>query len=141
MRDSDIVSGLSLVVFSTIASVISFQLPKGVSDEMGPKFFPMLCIIILGFCGLILIFKGWKRKEKKPLPIFVWSKLLPMILLFAIYFIALRLFGFIISTMLFMFMSMIFMGERKPLILIGIPIGVSFGIYYLFVKVFFVILP
>jgi putative tricarboxylic transport membrane protein len=141
INDRDFVAGVTLIVSAVIVYFLAAQFPEALSGEMGAAFYPGLCAMVMGACGIGLALQGWKRNVKNPVPVFVWGKLIPMLLILAFYAITLRFLGFRISTIIFVFICMFFLGERKPMLLASIPIGVSLGIYYLFVKVFLIILP
>lgn len=141
MKDQDVYSGFGLLVFSVAGYIYSLGLKGTAVSKLTSGFFPKLIFIIIALCGVGLIYQGWKRADKKPLPSFAWNKLIPMLIIFIIYALSLYFFKFRIGSMLFMFVTMLFLGERKPVLLITIPIISSFGIYYLFTKAFLVVLP
>jgi putative tricarboxylic transport membrane protein len=141
VKDRDIVAGLFLVAFAIVVLIIIGQLPEPIGNELGAGFFPRICALAVGACGMGLAVQGWKRTDKQKLPVFAWNKLITMAIILAAYAMALRFLGFVISTILFVIVCMLFMGERKPITLVLVPLSVAFGIYFLFEKVFLILLP
>ncbi len=141
MKDADCWAGLFLLVFSFLGTAVGKQIVHLKTQGMSAAFFPNMLFIVLAVCGFVLIFQGWKREEKSPLPKFIWRKLLPWFVLLAAYSITFEYIGFIIATVLFMIAGMFLLGERRWMLLGLVPVGSSFGIYYLFSKVFMIAMP
>ncbi|WP_083842197.1 tripartite tricarboxylate transporter TctB family protein [Desulfosporosinus youngiae] len=135
MRDQDITMGIGLVLLSVMGVGFSIQLPN---DDFGlsPGFYPTFLFACLGVCGLILVWQGWRRSEKVPLPSFLNKRLLTIIVLLFSYIFLLQLIHFRAATFLFVLFTMYFLGTRKPVLLILVPASSTFIIYWLFVYVF-----
>lgn len=141
MKDRDVVAGIALVVFSIIGVINSMKLPHLSATRMSAGFYPGLLFILLGICGIILIFEGWRRDTKVPISKFYWDKLIPIIVLFLVYAFLLGTLGFQISTIIFVFLFMFILGIRKIFTLIWVPLVSTFVIYYVFDKIFMIRLP
>ena len=141
MKDSDVFAGLFLVLFSLIGFIWAAQLPHTEATGVSAAFFPNILFIVLLFCGCGLIYQGWRREYKRPFPTFHWRELLPIVAVLLAYGFLLEYLGFIIVTLCFMVISMWLFGERKPILLIAVPLLSTFGVYYLFSKVFMIVFP
>ena len=141
MKDRDVYAGIVLVIVSIIGYIISINLPHTVTTTLSSGFYPAFLFAGLGLCGLGLIYQGWKRQEKIGVPDFYWKKILPILILSALYAVTLKALGFRISTFIFVIICMYVLGERKKLALGAVPIVTSLGIFYLFSKVFLIALP
>lgn len=141
MKDQDVYSGAVLVFVSLWGIFLSGSLPHTATTTLSSGFFPAFLFASLGLCGLGLIYQGWKRTDKVPLPKLFWKKIIPMLILAGLYAIALKPLGFRVCTIFFVLMSMYMLGERKPLPLVTVPVITSLSIFYLFSKVFLIALP
>jgi len=141
MKDQDVYSGSVLLLFSLWGVYYSGKLPHVTTTQLSSGFFPTLLFAGLGLCGAGLIYQSWIRQEKKAVPGFYWSKISSMMVLFIIYAFTLELLGFRLSTAVFVFACMFILGERKPINLLTIPLVTSLGIFYLFSKIFRIVLP
>jgi putative tricarboxylic transport membrane protein len=141
MKDQDVYSGSALVLVSLVGIFMARSLPHMATTGLSAGFFPGFMFMCLGICGLGLIYQGWKRNEKVAMPKFLWKKIIPMLVLAGLYAFALEPIGFRISTLLFVLVTMFFLGERKPISLITVPVITSLSIFYLFSKVFLIALP
>lgn len=141
MKDMDCWAGLFLIGFSFLGAAFGKQIVQLKSQGLSAAFFPNLLFVVLAICGFILIYQGWKRENKAPLPRFIWRKLCPWFALLAVYSFAFENIGFLVATVAFMLVSMLLLGERRVIMLGIIPLVSSFGIYYLFSKVFMIAMP
>jgi putative tricarboxylic transport membrane protein len=140
-KDSDFWSGLSLIVFALFGFYESSQIPHLKSQALSAAFFPNFLFGILVLCGCGLIYQVWRRPEKAHFPKFHWDKLMPLFVLLLAYAFILEYLGFIVTTLGFMVGAMFMLGERKPLLLAAVPVVSTLGIYFLFSKVFLIVLP
>jgi|GEM_PF-664141 len=149
LRDKDVQAGLLVILFAiagyfyTNATVSTSN--SLVASGIAADFYPKLLFLVLGICGVILLVQGAMRKpeEQIPFPRTDWKRIFIsffMMLAYA-FLIDEKLLGFIIASILFMFAFMFFLGERKWLNLILVPIIGSFGVWLLFGKVFSIALP
>jgi hypothetical protein len=141
VKDSDIWSGIVLIVFALLGLCEAAQIPQMKTQELSAAFYPNFLFAILLLCGCGLIYQGWRRPEKARFPNFHWDKLIPLFVILLAYAFILEYLGFIITTLGFMVVAMFMLGERKPLLLAAVPLVSTFSIYYLFSKVFLIVLP
>jgi len=135
MRDRDILVGIILILIAFFGLIYATQIPN---DDVGlsPGFFPTFLFICLTFCGLILIWQGWQRTEKVPLPSFEYKRLLSMLILLFSYIFLIQIIHFRAATFLFVISTIYFLGARKPVLLVLVSASSTFVIYWLFVYVF-----
>ena len=107
----------------------------------GPGFLPFglaLCLIVL---SLALIIKSWKRNPS-PTPFWpqrTWLRPLLGVAIFIFYALVIQRLGFLLSTLLFLLIWMRLIERVRWRTLIGISIGTTAGLYFIFV--FFLEVP
>jgi len=141
VKDADFGSGLALIIFSLFGFYFGTDIPVIKNQGLSGAFFPNLLFGVLILCGLSLLYQGWKRQVKVELPKFQWNKLIPWFIILMVYSIVFEYMGFIIATLVFMVLGMLLLGERRPAIIGAVPLISTFGIYYLFSKVFMIVMP
>ena len=140
-KDRDIISGTLLLFFALLGYFFAYQIENLAVDRMSAAFFPNFIFSIMLLCGLILIRQGVQREEKIPFPKFNFPQLLPVIGLLVAYVLIMEYLGFIIATVIFLTCSIYLFGERRKMILAGVPIVTALAVYYLFSMAFKIILP
>ena len=114
-----------------------------VASGISADFYPKLLFILLCVCGVILFIQGAMRpaEDQVPFPRTDWKRILITFVLLLAYAYLMQYTGFIISSIVFMVVFMLFLGERKILNLILVPVIGSLLIYLLFGKIFMISLP
>ncbi len=107
----------------------------------GPGFIPFglaLCLIIL---SLALIFKSWNRDIPSASfwPRRAWLRPLLGVVIFIFYALVIQWLGFLLSTLLFLVIWMRLIERVRWQTLIGVSIGTTAGLYFIFV--FFLEVP
>lgn len=107
----------------------------------GPGFLPFglaLCLIAL---SLALIFKNWKgNTSSTPFwPQRAWLRPLLGVTIFVFYALVIQWLGFLLSTLLFLIIWMRLIERVRWRTLIGISIGTTAGLYFIFI--FFLEVP
>lgn len=141
MLDRDGWAGLTLVLFSIGGFFVTSQIPVPLTAELGPAFFPRLLFGLLLICGVVLVAQSVRAEEKAPLPKENWLIVISMVTLVLGYAFLLKSLGFVVSSLLFMLLSMLVLGVRNYIYLFAVPVSLSFGLYWLFVSVFRIVLP
>lgn len=144
--------GVILVAFSIFMYMQTFKFPPAMLGTLGASFFPKILFTLLSLAGIGLIIGSLIQNKKKPLEkTFSLRAALPnhslVILSFIfvfIYIVAMHYLGFLWATLGFMISLMWLLGPRKiksfPLIII-IACGITFVIYYSFLKLLQIFLP
>ena len=114
-----------------------------VASGISADFYPKLLFGLLAVCGVILFVQGYTRPEaeKVPFPRTDWKNIFVTFLMLLAYAYLMQYTGFILSSIIFMAAFMLFLGERKVLNLILVPVIGSILIYLLFGKIFMISLP
>ncbi|KUK57638.1 MAG: Uncharacterized protein XD80_1298 [Synergistales bacterium 53_16] len=106
------ISGLIAVIIGSVYLFMALQLPRTtIGDKIGPKMFPILIGSIALLCGVLLFLReskipkekrsafDWAFKAEKQ----VYTKIATTIILGIAYGFTLRIAGYVITTILFMF--------------------------------------
>jgi putative tricarboxylic transport membrane protein len=142
--------GLSAIIFGIAYGVQAFGLPRApIGNPLAPVFFP------LGLAGLMVIFgaaifiieakKGLNSDDKGKRPKFGFQtmKLIWVaIVLCLLYSVIFNYLGFVISTVIFLMLLLTAInGAEKTVSNAVISLVYSFGMWYVFVKIFQISLP
>lgn len=143
---SDISTGIVLLLFSIIGYVLAMDLadPK-TTVQYGPDFFPKLILLLLMVTSIILFVNAIRKYKKGQERVDVDRSVVFAVLTFvfiligyvALFFIA----GFIISTIVFLFIGQWVFGIRKIPLLCITSIVLPIALYFLFSFFFKVPLP
>lgn len=107
-------------------------------EPVGPRAFPLLLALIIGLCGLWLVYKGGHPVE--PNPPGANGRILMMVVYAAIYALLFQWVGFVISTALMtVFVGRLFGGGWAKCAIGGVVMGVLF--FLLFDRALDVVLP
>jgi len=137
----DRITGYILLAIGAITAWSSIHLSMGRVRHPGPGFLPFglaLCLIIL---SLTLILKSWKSNAS-PVPFWpkrTWLRPLLGVVIFIFYAWVIQRLGFILSTLLFLIIWMRLIERVRWQTLIGISIGTTGALYFIFV--FFLEVP
>lgn len=144
-------------IFTLVGIFLYFEAKKirtlRFGGALGGDFFPKLLSVMLIVLSIIWLFKEFiisiKRKGDKKLDIKGGIKSISRVILFTfifvLYIVSLKYLGFTISTVFLMFFNHLLLREEINLKIIPITliysIIVTFGVWYLFEKVFEMTLP
>ena len=148
---ADIASGLLFVVLSGAIYVTALQLPAGRGNAPGPGFFPELMAIVgvvvgLAICGravLALRARAPLTPARAPRPETAGDLLRLALLLgvSVVYVVALRPVGFMGASASFLALGLLILGERRILILLLVPAGLTGGVLFVFTSLLGLRLP
>ncbi|MDD7202219.1 MAG: tripartite tricarboxylate transporter TctB family protein [Sphaerochaetaceae bacterium] len=134
------VLAVSLLVYS-LAGHRQISLPW----KLSPYLFPLLVslfLLILSFC---LFAEGVRSDQKgascRPFPKTEWRNVLATLAFCLAYYFAMPHIGFILSTIVFLVLLFLLLGERRPLVVGTLSVATSVVIYYLFHVLLHVMLP
>ena len=109
--------------------------------ELSPYLFPLLISIFLTLLSFALIAEGFKPAGEARAAAGRWRTVLVTALAALAYFLLMPVLGFVLSTTLFLLGMFLYLGERRALILILVPLLFSSVVYILFGKMLYVMLP
>ncbi|PIC83618.1 hypothetical protein CSV73_06865 [Sporosarcina sp. P1] len=142
---SDISTGIVLLLFSVIGYFYSAKLAVDSTTKYGPDFFPRLIFLLLMITAVLLLLTAILRFKRSTEIITISGKMIfgvAFFILLLIGYIALFfLAGFIISTIIFLFIGQWLFGIRKIPVLIGTSILLPFVLYFVFTFLFKIPLP
>jgi putative tricarboxylic transport membrane protein len=149
VRVNDAVIGVVLVLFALAMIVYTRTFPAMPGQDYGPALFPTL--IGLGFIvtGVILIVSGLRRRRVEPL--FgggEWLRSGPHIINFLavvggllLYIVASDWLGFILTSLLLLFVWLVLFRGGKPISSLAIALAVTLAVNYAFSQLLLVPLP
>ena len=154
-RKRDLYLGIGFLLFSIGVWIASFSIKHLVVARIGSAFVPQLAATLLALLSIVLILQSVlqasrgtsmveKSTEQETEAASKRKKRVRMtFLLILFYLIFLEPIGFLLTTALYLFLQFWVLARRKPnLPLYGIiAVSTSVIIYYLFVKVFVLLLP
>ena len=129
-------------------------IPFGVEDPgaidvlaLGPAFWPSIICVFVGAMGAITGFNAWRRTrlanpvEDSAEARFHWPRWLGAVVLLAGMYTGLHLAGMVLTCILGLLLFILLGGERRPLLLAGIALGLPLTLYYFFRYVANVAIP
>ncbi len=130
------IAALALAVFMTAAGW-SIEAPFAY-EPVGPRAFPLLLALIIGLCGLWLVYKGGHTIERNPAG--ANGRIALMVVCATAYAFLFQWLGFVIATTLMtIFVGRLFGGSWVKCAIGGVVMSVFF--FVLFDKVLDVVLP
>ncbi|MDY0404363.1 tripartite tricarboxylate transporter TctB family protein [Virgibacillus sp. 179-BFC.A HS] len=125
---------IALILIAIVYLILSFQLPSYAYVPVDSDLVPIgLGVILLLLSAMLFFTKDQEQKEneehipKKDLPI-----VLGVICFTILYIALLEIIGFIMTTMLFLFLCSLFLGYRKHVVNAAVSIVIPILIYLLF---------
>lgn len=150
MEQKDRWLGVVVLTFGIIYVITTLNLPRApVGNPMGPLYFPLAFGTLTAIVGLIIFLQAMKKvpeqsktetevKKKRA----NYSRLLLGIGISLIYASLFNYVGFVISTLIFLTVFLFVLnGIQKWILNLSVAILYTFGIWYLFEKVFLIALP
>lgn len=130
------IAALALAVFMTAAGW-SIEAPFAY-EPVGPRAFPLLLALIIGLCGLRLVYKGGHAVERNPAG--ANGRIALMVVFVTVYAFLFQWLGFIVATSLMtIFVGRLFGGSWVKCAIGGVVMSLFF--FVLFDKVLDVVLP
>jgi len=130
------IAALALAVFMTAAGW-SIEAPFAY-EPVGPRAFPLLLALIIGLCGLRLVYKGGHAVERNPAG--ANGRIALMVVFVTVYAFLFQWLGFIVATSLMtIFVGRLFGGSWIKCAIGGVVMSIFF--FVLFDKVLDVVLP
>jgi putative tricarboxylic transport membrane protein len=137
MKKYDVASSLAWMVVGLLFCKGSISLGVGRFNEPGPGFFPfVMSVSLMFFCSMNVVYSLLRKYEKIDLLIKVWPKkdgirrIFFTILFLCGYVVALEHAGFLLTTFLFMFVTLKFV-EPQKWVTVFLGAGVTAAMSYL----------
>jgi hypothetical protein len=138
---TDFKSGLVLAAISILSTGYALSLPQGITNMgvLQPGVFPLFISLGLLLCSIILAIQGYKgAKEQDMVAVpfnlkgFFQNKSFLLIVGIFFYFTVVIFLGFLISTLLAVFISVHYIFKHKLFQSVFITLIISFGTYFVF---------
>lgn len=146
----DLLMGGLLLLFAISFYALTYHFSgyefEEVPNDVGSTFLPRLMLAALTLESIFLIFSSLRRKGKisadSEKPKQLWhSRPLIMFGAFLAYVYLATLFGYVVSTIVFLVLSFYLLGVRKVWLLVVVPPAITLATYYLFEILLDVYLP
>lgn len=152
----DLIAGVILFLVSVIVFIFSNRIPRLVVTTVGPDFMPKLVAVGMGVFSILLIVKSVQtpaaetdKKQKETVPTsllgFIRQHIdLVTIALLFIYAIGIATVGFLLATCVYLFVHINLMSlntKQNRIVALFASMVISVGVYLLFTRVLFVMLP
>jgi len=161
MKLANIILSVITLALSVYIYYVSRQFPEVLDSVPGPGIWPgilSLCLFGVSLFLLVTTIITWKKPllkavEKTELSkdrgqteerIFSGKGTIRVYILMGIaliYLVLMMLVGFLISSAIFMIVTMLFMGEKRIWLAALVGVGASLGLYLIFFNVFRILLP
>ncbi|WP_041081043.1 tripartite tricarboxylate transporter TctB family protein [Thermotoga profunda] len=148
MKQKDKWLGITVLVFGIIYTVVTLNLPRApVGNPMGPIYFPFAFGILTAIIGLIIFLQAIRKtSEQAEIELkkgkLNYKQLLLGIGISLIYALLFSRLGFVPSTLIFLIVFLFILnGVKKWILNLSISVLYTFGVWYLFEKVFLISLP
>ena len=146
----DLASGVFLLVFSVVLFIGAQNVKTLSVSSVGSGTFPSFIAVLLAIVSVAIIIGGAKKArgpDEKPAKAAEKTRLWAVLATFgimALYALLMPKVGFIITTIAYLFAQMYIMAAKehqKPVLFGIISIVTSVSVYYMFVKIFSLMLP
>jgi len=146
----DLASGIFLLVFSVVLFVGAQNVKTLSVSSVGSGTFPSFIAVLLAIVSVAIIVGGVKKArnpDEKPAKEEGKHRLWAVLATFgimALYALLMPKVGFIITTIVYLFLQMYIMAAKehqRPIVFGIISIVTSVSVYYMFVKIFSLMLP
>ncbi len=142
MKRADIGVGIGLIILSTWVFWYSSEYRKTVIYIYGPNFFPQILSILMGICGIVLIVRAMKGKVLPKTDRIDIQGFFRMVIAIGIcigYLFLMQVIGFAMGTSVFLYVLMMFIGQKGLVKRITSSVVVSLIVWAIFR--FFLIIP
>ena len=144
----DLICGIICAIVAAAVFVMSVQIGLKESASIGADFLPKIVSVILFTFSVILAVRGWKTARAGDVPQQEYPSntrgVLIMLTALVVYAYTFKTVGFILTTIPFMFLSIVLMSKKEEtnyLKFAIITVVTVFAIYFLFTRLFSIRLP
>lgn len=141
-KKADIVVGIGLIVLSAMTFWYANTYREATIYYYGPNFFPQFLAIAMSICAIFLIINAIKGRSLQRLDRIEVKGFIRMLIAIAIcigYLGLMQIIGFAISTCVFLYVLMMFIGQKGRLKRISSSIAVSLIVWAIFR--YFLVIP
>jgi putative tricarboxylic transport membrane protein len=142
VKNADIGVGAGLIIFSTWVFWYASEYRKASIYYYGPNFFPQLLAIAMSICAIFLILnaiKGKSLERSDRIQAKGFMRMVTAIVICIGYLYLMQVIGFAMGTIVFLYVLMMFIGQKGHLKRISSAIAVSLIVWAIFR--YFLIIP
>ena len=122
------------------ALALGYHMPGSIA--LSPATFPIIVSFVLVALGLRLVMRTPKGGALSRSEFMSRAGAVAMIFALCLaYAFAMQLIGFVVSTIAFLFVFLLMLGERRKSMIVLVPVLTSLGVYFFFEKALSVMLP
>ena len=138
-----LIEGLLFLVLSLALLWHALMSHRGLAMgwELSPYLFPLLIALLLLGLSLALIRAGFQPDADKPAKKPKWQPVAVTAGAALLYALLMPRLGFVLATACFLLGMLLYLGERRPLVLALLPLGFSAAVYLVFGRLLHVMLP
>lgn len=141
----DFFTGIAVLILSALVFISASQMVTA-DQGLGAGGFPKFVSVCLGALGAALSIRAMLRikRGQKDTPKLKKEELISaglLVVAFFLYTLLVRPLGYLIATPLFFFIFMLIYGERKWIRMTIVSVVFSVAVFFLFEKVFYILLP
>jgi len=154
-KHKDIGAGFMLMLIGLVLFLSAQTIPRGAAIGAGPGFMPKVMALLLAIVGIIIAFQGYlaarqqvpeaaAKTEDAPVKPGNIKAVVLSLLCLLLYTLLMEKIGFIITTMLYVFLQTMIMmpKEKRNYLVIGIiSVVTSVAVYLIFTQLFVLMLP
>ena len=136
--------GLFFIAIGGVAFALALGYHMPGSLALSPATFPIIVSAVLVALGLRLVMRAPKGQGQALTGREFMSRVGAVAMVFALclaYAFAMQIVGFVISTMVYLFVFLLMLGERRKSMIVLVPVITSVGVYFFFQKALSVMLP
>lgn len=140
MRRANLISGVILFLFGALmlAAIIPAQIEEGPEGMMSPRLVPQLIMGLIMALSLLLVATNLRAAESDAPPPFTRAELAAFAAIMGLFAVSVALFllvGVLAASLVLIVGALLILGERRPLILILMPLCLIGGTWLLFTRV------
>jgi hypothetical protein len=139
---TDKIASVLIFAFTGVVFYLTRDFPSGYGAT-GPAFFPRLIVVLMSVFAFVQLVKAFRKEESRSQAISPsTAKTVGIAAAIIIaYVLVMPYLGFLVGTIVFLLVSMVFSGVRDPRKLAPVSVGVSLVLFYIFGQFLRVPLP
>ncbi|EMR07001.1 Tripartite tricarboxylate transporter TctB family protein [Bhargavaea cecembensis DSE10] len=158
LKNKNIQSGIFLLVVSVVMFAATLSFKQLTTSQVGPAFMPQIISVLIGLMSIAIIIEGYRKvkygtegdpeeegeEDQDTAKEVSYRPVILSFVLMAIYVAVMPVVGFLITTMLYMFLQMMILSskpDRRWMLFAIVSVVASSVIYYVFRNVFYIMLP
>jgi|SRR5690625_214338 len=142
-RTGPVVLALLFLLTSVIMLISSFADPSHtgrIRHDIGPNIYPRILLVLMALLSVVVIIQEFKLPSK-PVSYKGWLRVFSMVVITTLYIAAIPAIGFVLATIPYLILVPLLAGYRRYGVIISVSLIYTVGVWLLFERVLFIILP